>query len=78
MAFIAAETWSGYVTEFEHGSVTDYAFKLVFIWLTVLAAVISLRRGKWIPNVGAILKIVFLVVFIVTTASTPRSTASPV
>jgi glutamate:GABA antiporter len=25
-----------------------------------------LRRGKWIPNVGAILKIVFLVVFIVT------------
>ena len=41
---------------------TDYAFKLVFIWLTVLAAVISLRRGKWIPNVGAILKIVFLAV----------------
>ena len=65
-AFIAAETWSGYVTEFEPGSVTDYAFKLVFIWLTVLAAVISLRRGKWIPNVGAILKIVFLAVFIVT------------
>ena len=68
MAFIASETWSTYVTPFEHGSVTDYAFKLVFIWLTVLAAIISLRHGKWIPNVGAILKIVFLVIFLVTTA----------
>ena len=38
MAFIASETWSTYVTPFEHGSVIDYAFKLVFIWLTVLAA----------------------------------------
>ena len=68
MAFIASETWSTYVTPFEHGSLTDYAFKLVFIWLTVLAAIISLRHGKWIPNVGAILKIAFLVIFLVTTA----------
>jgi glutamate:GABA antiporter len=67
MAFIASEAWSSYVTPFEHGSVADYAFKLVFIWLTVLAAIISLRHGKWIPNVGAILKIVFLGVFLLTT-----------
>jgi amino acid transporter len=45
MAFIAAETWNHYVTAFEEGSVTDYLFKLVFIWLTVLAAVVSLARG---------------------------------
>jgi glutamate:GABA antiporter len=68
MAFIASESWSTYVTPFEHGSVTDYAFKLVFIWLTVLAAIISLRHGKWIPNIGAILKIAFLAIFLVTTA----------
>ena len=68
MAFIASETWSTYVTHFEHGTFADYAFKLVFIWLTVLAAVISLRHGKWIPNLGAILKIVFLAIFLVTTA----------
>ena len=68
MAFIASETWSSYVTPFEAGSLTDYAFKLVFIWLTVLAAIVSLRHGKWIPNVGAILKIAFLVIFLVTTA----------
>lgn len=67
MAFIASEAWSSYVTPFEHGSLTDYAFKLVFIWLTVLAAIISLQHGKWIPNIGAILKIVFLAIFLVTT-----------
>lgn len=64
--FIAAEVWSRYVMPFEHGSPTDYGFKFAFIWMTVLAAVVSLRHGKWIPNMGAILKIVFLVSFIVT------------
>ena len=68
MAFMASETWNTYVTPFEPGSLRDYAFKLVFIWLTVLAAIVSLRHGKWIPNVGAILKIAFLVIFLVTTA----------
>ncbi|BBY64555.1 APC family permease [Mycolicibacterium helvum] len=64
--FIAAEVWSQYVLPFEHGSLTDYLFKTVFIWMTVLAAVISLRHGKWIPNLGAILKIIFLLSFVVT------------
>lgn len=64
--FIAAEVWSQYVMPFDHGSAVDYVFKTVFIWITVLAAVISLRHGKWIPNAGAILKILFLVSFIVT------------
>ncbi len=55
------------MTPFEHGSSTDYAFKTVFIWMTVLAAVVSLKHGKWIPpNVGAILKILFLLSFVVT------------
>ncbi len=67
MAFIASEAWSTYVMHFEHGSAADYGFKLVFIWLTVLAAIISLRHGKWIPNIGAILKIAFLLMFLVTT-----------
>ena len=64
--FIAAEVVSTYVVHFEHGSLTDYLFKTVFVWMTVLAAVVSLRHGKWIPNVGAILKILFLLIFIVT------------
>ena len=35
MAFVAVETWSEYVGHVEAGSVSDYVFKLVFIWITV-------------------------------------------
>lgn len=68
MAFVAVETWSGYVTPIEAGSLSDYLFKLGFIWITVGSAVISLKRGKWLPALGAILKIVFLAFFLVVTA----------
>jgi amino acid transporter len=43
MAFIAAETVSTYITPLESGSFADYVFKIVFIWITVLAAIVSLR-----------------------------------
>ncbi|MDQ4109715.1 MAG: APC family permease, partial [Actinomycetota bacterium] len=38
MAFLAAETVSVYITPLEHGSLGDYLFKIVFIWITVVAA----------------------------------------
>jgi amino acid transporter len=68
MAFLAAETVSSYVTPLEHGTVGDYLFKIVFIWITVLAAIVSLRKGKWLPTSGALLKIGLLGFFILTTA----------
>ena len=67
MAFLAAETTSEWLIPMESGSIADWVFKIVFIWLTVLAAVISLQKGKWIPSVGAILKVALLVFFIFTT-----------
>lgn len=68
MSFVAVETWNHYVSPVEAGSVTDYAFKLGFVWLTVTAAIVSLKRGKWIPTLGAVLKIAFLVFFLTVTA----------
>ena len=67
-AFIAVETWSAYVSPIDHGSFTDYGFKLVFIWITVMSAIVSLKHGKWLPTLGAIVKIAFLAFFIVVTA----------
>ena len=32
-------------------------FKMVFIWISIGVAIASLRRGKWIPNVGAIVRV---------------------
>lgn len=67
MAFVAVETWSEYVGHIEAGSVGDYIFKLAFIWITVTSAIISLKHGKWLPSLGAILKVLFLTFFIIVT-----------
>jgi amino acid transporter len=67
MAFVAVETWSEYVGHVEAGSTGDYIFKLLFIWLTVSSAIISLKHGKWLPSLGAILKVVFLTFFLIVT-----------
>jgi amino acid transporter len=64
MAFLATEGWNVNLSHISSGSVADYVFKLVFIWLTVLAAIVSLRYGKWLPTVGAIMKVLLLVVFV--------------
>lgn len=68
MAFIAAETFSTYLSPLKEGSAGDYLFKLVFIWVTVLAAIVSLRKGKWLPTSGALVKIALLAFFVLTTA----------
>jgi amino acid transporter len=39
----------------------------LFIWLSIGVAIVSLRHGKWIPNVGAFLRVTVLGVFTVTT-----------
>lgn len=67
MAFIAYETWNGFIGHLPDGGLADYAFKLGFIMITVSSAIVSLRYGKWLPTVGAIAKILMLVVFVGTT-----------
>lgn len=57
LAFLATEAWSSNLSKIESGSFWDYAFKLVFIWIGILVAIISLKRGKWIPTIGAFVKI---------------------
>jgi glutamate:GABA antiporter len=67
LAFLATEAWSDNLINISSGSVGDYIFKALFIWLSIGVAIISLRRGKWIPNVGAFLRIVVLGFFTLTT-----------
>ena len=67
LAFLATEAWSSNLTKIEAGSAWDYAFKLVFIWIGILVAIISLKRGKWIPNIGALMRVVLLGLFTLTT-----------
>ena len=66
LAFLATEAWSSNLTKIEAGSVWDYVFKLAFIWIGILVAIISLKRGKWIPTIGAFVKIALVAIVCVT------------
>lgn len=67
LAFIATEAWSDNITGIGSGTFSDYLFKFVFIWLSIGVAIVSLKRGKWIPNVGALLRVILLGFFTITT-----------
>ena len=47
-------------------SVPDTLFVLVFIWFTIVAAIISFSAGKWVPTVGAFMRSVLLGFFTIT------------
>jgi amino acid transporter len=66
LAFIATDAWSANVFKIGTATAGDYTFKLLFIWISIGVAIISLRYGKWIPNFGAILRFAVLGFFSLT------------
>ena len=66
LAFIATDAWRANVFGIGTARVGDYVFKLVFIWISIGVAIVSLRYGKWIPNFGAFLRFVVLGFFSIT------------
>jgi glutamate:GABA antiporter len=66
LAFIATEAWDHNLFGIGSGSAGDYLFKLVFIWVSIGVAIVSLKHGKWIPNLGAALRVVVLGFFSIT------------
>ncbi|HEY7618350.1 MAG TPA: APC family permease, partial [Solirubrobacteraceae bacterium] len=67
LAFLATEAWNDNIFKISSGSVGDYVFKLAFIWLSIGVAIVSLKKGKWIPNVGALMRVIVLGFFTLTT-----------
>ena len=67
LAALAAATVSQYLVDLSSSSISTWLFQAAFIWLAIGVAVISLRQGKWVVNVGAIAKLVLVVVFTGTT-----------
>jgi glutamate:GABA antiporter len=68
LVFIATDTWNGFLTPLGEGTLADHAFKLIFIWATILTAIMSLRVGKWVTTAGAFAKLFVVAVFVVTAA----------
>lgn len=65
LAFLATATWDGFISPLQSGSLWDYLFKLAFIWLGILAAVVSIRLGKYFLNVGTVVKLSLVAFFLV-------------
>jgi glutamate:GABA antiporter len=66
LAFVATAAWSTLISPIGTQTVGDYAFKLIFIWVSITVAIMSLRQGKWIPNAGAIARFVLIAFFTLT------------
>jgi len=66
LAFISTDAWRSNVFGIGHGSFGDYVFKITFIWISIGVAIVSLRYGKWIPNLGAFLRFGTLGLFSIT------------
>jgi len=60
LAFIATDAWRANVFGIGHGTFGDYVFKFIFIWISIGVAIVSLRYGKWIPNIGGFLRVIVL------------------
>ena len=60
LAFIATDAWRANVSDIGTGTVGDYVFKLLFIWISIGVAIVSLKQGKWIPNIGAVMRVIVL------------------
>jgi amino acid transporter len=66
LAFISKDAWSANVFGIGSGTAGDYVFKILFIWISIGVAIVSLRYGKWIPNFGALLRFFVLGFFSLT------------
>ena len=66
LAFTATAAWSANIFSIGNASPGDFVFKLTFVWLSIIVAIVSLRYGKWIPNLGAFLRIFVLGFFTLT------------
>ncbi|MFD5541333.1 APC family permease [Streptomyces sp. NPDC127079] len=67
---LAVSAVTAYTTFFNGGKDLSapafYAFTLVFVWVGVLAAILSFDVGKWIPTIGAWSRFLLLGLFTVT------------
>ncbi|MEI7761551.1 MAG: APC family permease [Thermoleophilia bacterium] len=66
LAFAAVAASSAQWGEIAGGSALDYIFKIVFVWFSIIVAIVSFEKGKWIPNAGAVARALIVGVFTTT------------
>jgi glutamate:GABA antiporter len=66
LAFTAVEAVNLTWFEVKNGSFIDYLIKIIFVWFSIVVAIASLDKGKWIPNAGAIARVILVILFVST------------
>ena len=66
LAFVATAAWGTLLHPIGTQTFGDYLFKLLFIWISITVAIMALRQGKWIPNLGAIARFILVAFFSLT------------
>ncbi len=69
LAALAAATFSQYLLDLDGNMTVTWIVQALFIWLAIAVAIISLRRGKYIITVGAVAKLLLVLLFTVTTVA---------
>jgi amino acid transporter len=64
LTITAVETFGQFFTPL--GDITKYLFAVAFIWFAVWAAILSFSIGKWIPTIGAWVRVIVLAGFTIT------------
>jgi amino acid transporter len=63
LAILSIAAFSKFFTDITTNDPARYTFALIFIWFTIVSAIVSFRRGKWIPTIGAFARIIVLSFF---------------
>jgi amino acid transporter len=66
LAFTATAAWSANIFKIGNATPGDFIFKLSFVWISIIVAIVSLRYGKWIPNVGGLMRVFVMGFFTLT------------
>jgi glutamate:GABA antiporter len=66
LCFTATAAWSTYIHGIGTQTFGDWTFKVIFIWISIGVAIAALKRGKWIPNIGAMVRMFVLLFFSLT------------
>jgi len=67
LALLCIQTVADYFFSFDAGSSWALVIGLVYIWFSVISAILSLDKGKWIPTVGAFSRIIMIGTFAIST-----------
>jgi amino acid transporter len=67
LVLVANEAFNAYVFDLSTNSTLNWVFKLAFVWIAILLAIVSLKTGKIFVNVGAWAKLIVLMLLVGTT-----------